>query len=209
MLIMIVVGIPMYVCATASIPIAMTLMMKGFTPGVAFVFLASGPSTNIASLSILFNVIGKKTTILFVVIYSALSIVFGLLLDQIISIFNLDFMGSMNHSMMHQHNMENFDYTQLILAVIFLILLMFSLFRKYFTKKPKELNKMDSNETVLQIEGMTCNHCVMNVKKAISSSAGVTDVEVFLNEKKAMIKGDFNLIDIKKAIENVGYSVIN
>lgn len=61
MLLMILIGIPMYVCATASIPIAVTLMMKGFSPGVAFAFLAAGPATNAASLSILIKALGKKT----------------------------------------------------------------------------------------------------------------------------------------------------
>jgi uncharacterized membrane protein YraQ (UPF0718 family) len=58
-------AIPMYVCATASIPIAIALMMKGFSPGTALVLLMAGPATNIASILVISKILGKKSMALY------------------------------------------------------------------------------------------------------------------------------------------------
>ncbi len=83
MLIMLVVGIPLYICATASTPIAAALLMKGVSPGAALVFLLVGPATNITSLSVLIGILGKRATAVYLVSISVVSVVCGLLLDQI------------------------------------------------------------------------------------------------------------------------------
>ena len=78
---MLVIGIPMYVCSTSSIPIALSLINTGLTPGAAFVFLFSGPVTNIASLSILVKSLGKKTVAIYLLCVSICALIFGFLLD--------------------------------------------------------------------------------------------------------------------------------
>lgn len=83
MLIVLLVGIPMYVCSTASIPIAVSLMMKGLSPGAAFVFLFTGPATNVASLAVLMKVFDKKTMLIYISTLCVCAISFGLLLDYI------------------------------------------------------------------------------------------------------------------------------
>jgi copper chaperone len=55
---------------------------------------------------------------------------------------------------------------------------------------------------------MTCNHCVMNVRNAIQGTKGVETVEVDLTRKLANIQGDFDLDDVIRAVENVGYQVV-
>jgi uncharacterized membrane protein YraQ (UPF0718 family) len=87
MLLMILVGIPLYICATASIPIAAALMFKGLSAGAAFVFLTAGSATNIASLLVLFKTLGKKNTFLYLLNIVVMSIVCGLLLDALQPIF--------------------------------------------------------------------------------------------------------------------------
>lgn len=62
MLLMLVVAIPLYVCATASTPVVAALAMKGLSPGSALVFLLAGPATNTASLAMVRKVIGDKAT---------------------------------------------------------------------------------------------------------------------------------------------------
>ncbi|RKY41924.1 MAG: hypothetical protein DRP85_04555 [Candidatus Makaraimicrobium thalassicum] len=80
---MLLVGIPMYVCATASIPIAAALILKGMNPGAAFVFLMAGPATNIVTMMVVAKNIGRKSLAIYLgsIIFS--SIVLGLLLDRI------------------------------------------------------------------------------------------------------------------------------
>ena len=83
MIIMLLIGIPLYVCATGSIPIAAVLLLKGINPGAAFVFLFAGPATNTITMTIVSQSLGKKTLFmyLFTIIISALG--FGFLLDYL------------------------------------------------------------------------------------------------------------------------------
>ena len=82
MLMMLAVGIPLYICATASTPIAAALILKGVSPGAALVFLLAGPATNVASLTVLFGVLGKRAAAIYLAAIAACSIAFGLALDQ-------------------------------------------------------------------------------------------------------------------------------
>jgi uncharacterized membrane protein YraQ (UPF0718 family) len=85
MLIMLAVGIPMYICATASTPVAAALIVKGVSPGAALVFLLVGPATNITSLSVLFGLLGRRATAIYLVTLSLFAVISGLLLDQVYS----------------------------------------------------------------------------------------------------------------------------
>jgi len=81
MLVMLVVGIPLYICATASTPVAAALILKGVSPGAALVFLLVGPATNITSLSVLTSILGKRGTLLYLIVLSVSAVVLGLGLD--------------------------------------------------------------------------------------------------------------------------------
>jgi len=83
MLIMLAVGIPLYICATASTPIAAALILKGVSPGAALVFLLAGPATNVTSLTVLFGVLGKRATAIYLASIAVVSVVCGLALDQV------------------------------------------------------------------------------------------------------------------------------
>lgn len=83
MLLMLVAGIPLYICASASTPVAAALIIKGVSPGAALVFLLAGPATNITSLSVLSGLLGKKSTLRYLLILSIFAILLGLGLDEI------------------------------------------------------------------------------------------------------------------------------
>lgn len=83
MLLMMVVGIPLYICATASTPIAAALILKGVSPGAALVFLLAGPATNMASLTVLIGTLGKRATAIYLSSIAVCSVLFGLIVDQI------------------------------------------------------------------------------------------------------------------------------
>jgi uncharacterized membrane protein YraQ (UPF0718 family) len=74
-------GIPVYVCATASVPVAAVLIMKGLTPGAALVFLMTGPATNAASFVTIWKVLGKTTAILYLATVAGCALMSGILLD--------------------------------------------------------------------------------------------------------------------------------
>ncbi len=83
MLFMLVIGIPLYICATASTPIAAALILKGVSPGAALVFLLVGPATNVTSLSVLIGILGKKSTLRYLLVLAVSAVLFGLGVDKL------------------------------------------------------------------------------------------------------------------------------
>lgn len=86
MLVMLLVGIPMYVCAVASTPIAAGLLLAGVSPGAVLVFLLVGPATNIASFALIKNELGLKVTVVYLVGLSVFSLMMGLLLEWLLEV---------------------------------------------------------------------------------------------------------------------------
>jgi uncharacterized membrane protein YraQ (UPF0718 family) len=81
MLFMLAAGIPTYICATASTPVAAALILKGVSPGAALVFLLAGPATNIASLTVLTRVLGKRGVIIYLGSIAIFAVLLGLATD--------------------------------------------------------------------------------------------------------------------------------
>jgi uncharacterized membrane protein YraQ (UPF0718 family) len=83
MLIMLVAGVPLYVCATASTPVAAALALKGLSPGAALVFLLAGPATNVATLAVASRILGKRAVAVYLVAIVVFSLGFGLAVDAL------------------------------------------------------------------------------------------------------------------------------
>jgi len=83
MFVMLLVSIPLYVCATASVPVAAALMFKGMSPGAALVFLLAGPATNAVTVTVVARFLGRRAVSIYLLTIVAFSIAFGLLLDEI------------------------------------------------------------------------------------------------------------------------------
>jgi uncharacterized protein len=81
MLIMLVIGVPLYICASASTPIAAALIMKGVSPGAALVFLLTGPATNATTLTVLFGMLGKRAAAIYLATIAVMAVAFGLAVD--------------------------------------------------------------------------------------------------------------------------------
>lgn len=84
MLIMLVVGIPMYICAVASTPVAAGLLLAGVSPGAVLVFLLVGPATNIASFALVRKELGMKVTLVYLLGISVISVGMGLVLEWLL-----------------------------------------------------------------------------------------------------------------------------
>lgn len=85
MLVMLLVGIPMYVCSTGSIPIAYAFIRMGLSPGAAFVFLVSGPATNAAALTTVANLLGRRGVVVYLLTIAVSALGGGMLLNQFTS----------------------------------------------------------------------------------------------------------------------------
>lgn len=98
MLVMIALSIPMYICATASTPVAAGFIMAGISPGTALVFMMAGPATNISTLGVIRNEMGNAVLIKYLLGISISAISFGLLLDWGLKYFQIDISQQMQHS---------------------------------------------------------------------------------------------------------------
>jgi uncharacterized membrane protein YraQ (UPF0718 family) len=89
MLIMLLVGIPLYICATASTPIAAALILKGISPGAALVFLLAGPATNAATISVVYGLFRKRAVAIYLASIAFCSLLMGMVLDNIYAWFGI------------------------------------------------------------------------------------------------------------------------
>ncbi len=127
MLVMMLVGIPMYVCSTASVPVAAALIAKGLSPGAALVFLMTGPATNAAALTTLWGVLGRRTAILYLLTVAGTSLAAGLLVDLFLK-------GKNVTEMICAHGGMLPGWVQNFSAVLLLAVLGAGIYRKTFLK---------------------------------------------------------------------------
>lgn len=102
------ISIPMYICATGSIPIAVALIMKGLTPGAALVMLIAGPACNLASILVINKVLGKKVLALYIAAIIFGSILFGVGIDYLLP--REWFINNLMISNEHEHGAGWFEW---------------------------------------------------------------------------------------------------
>ncbi len=91
-LLMLLVGVPIYVCATASTPVAAGLLLAGISPGTVLVFLLAGPATNIATIGVIHKEMGRATTLVYLAGIALSSVGLGVLTDLLVSTLHIDIM---------------------------------------------------------------------------------------------------------------------
>ena len=195
MFIMLILGIPSYICATASVPIALMLHLKGFSMGSLIVFLMSGPATNMATISISFKQLGKKATMIYLISIIICSMIAGLLFDMLFPGLTVEYSLS---------EMSMLPYSIQLISAIILIGILLNVFRLHYFSKNVVLN----SDMSIHIEGMTCNHCVETVKKSLNKIAGVNVVNIDLKTGKIDINcSNEKMNKVKSAIEDLGYKI--
>lgn len=128
MFVMLITGIPMYVCATSSTPIAAALVLKGLNPGAALVFLLAGPATNMASLGMVYKMLGKKALLVYLFSISACALAFGFLTDVLYKGLNISAKASIGKTA------ELIPaQVEIVAAAILTILLVNAVIREYRT----------------------------------------------------------------------------
>ena len=98
MLIMLIIGIPLYICASGSTPIAAALIAKGMSPGVALVFLLAGPGTNIAGILSVGKFLGKRSAVIYLLSISICAVLLGLLLNFIYRASGINIKTTLGHA---------------------------------------------------------------------------------------------------------------
>lgn len=229
MLLVLCISVPMYICATGSIPIAVALMMKGLTPGAALVMLMAGPACNVASILVVNKVLGKRTLVKYLAAIIGGSILFGFGIDHLLP--REWFTDHLSNTHAHCHEVASwFEWT----CTAILALLLLNVLRMRLTHQSAcscghgdhchchdeescscadhqhDTHCSHADQTrIYTVKGMNCNHCRANVEKAIRSVAGVEQVEVDLSSGTATVTGE-NFLDeqIREAVDSIGYTLL-
>ena len=203
MLLVLALAMPMYVCATGSIPIAVALMLKGLTPGAALVLLMAGPACNFASMLVVRKVLGLRTTAVYLLSIVVGAIAFGVLVDYLQFSGMVDFTG---HLLSHHACCSEPDswFAWLCTALLFFMLFN-ALVVKRMASKPAEV--VAEGTRVYHIDGMSCNHCRLSAEKALQDVEGVTSATVDLSTKEARVEGTATKAELAKAVSAVGFQL--
>lgn len=218
MLLMVAVGVPMYVCSTSSIPIALALIAKGMSPGAAYVFLVAGPATNAASLAILARVLGPRQTVVYVTTIVVTALAFGPLMDALST--RLAWAAPLSSAAhLHDHGFSWLDYSA---AAALAALLLLALWTRYAPVgrpiRPSATSRTTSPRTdapaavddlvTLQVRGMTCHHCEATVKDALTAVSGGGEVSIDLKTGVVSVTGGSATdADLAAAVRGAGYQV--
>ncbi|MBO7120180.1 MAG: SO_0444 family Cu/Zn efflux transporter [Bacteroidaceae bacterium] len=192
-------SIPMYLCATGSIPIALALMLKGLTPGAALVLLMAGPASNAASILVVGKVLGKRSMLIYLISIITGAVLFGFGIDYLLP--REWFTAPVAHyAACHEAGIGMFSY---LCTALLLVLMARALWPWRRHQHHHEAGL--TTGIIYNVEGMNCNHCAANVEKAIAAVEGVEHVEVSLHDGTASISGSASESDILQAVESIGF----
>ena len=191
---MIIVAVPLYVCATGSIPIAAALIAKGLNPGAALAFLIAGPATNTVTITVVGKMLGRRSLVTYLVSIILMALGAGLAFDLFYRL-----LGG-NASLITGAG----RHLPLWLQISSSVLLALVLLRAFFKKTEKEEVDMG---LLVEVPDMSCQHCVMTIKKALSRIEGVREVKIDLEKKIVGIEGDVDEEKVREAISSSGYTV--
>ena len=192
-------GIPLYVCSIASVPIAAALVHAGFPAGGALVFLMAGPATNAATMGAVKKVLGGRVFWIYMVVVLAGSLIAGFLFDSVITI------SAISEAVQHTRNIfgEGFAGISAVLLLVGIAWWILSDFLRFV-----KLKKQSSDEKTrkMKISGMSCEMCAAKVQKAILDVPGIETARVSSRSGIAEIFGPGISDDssIAHAIENAG-----
>ena len=201
-LVMMMLGVPVYVCATASIPIAAALVVQGgVSPGAALAFLMTGPATNAATIATIWKTMGHKTAVVYLLTVAATALAAGLAMDYLFQVQGIKAVPGMD--MGRGGWMMWFRYA---CAVALLGVLFWPMLQSLISRLARPGRLREARPLTLHIDGMTCNHCAAGVRHALQACSGVTDVRVSLEEGTAHVTGaDLDGDALCAAVHAVGY----
>ena len=223
-------AMPMYTCATGSIPLALALVAKGITPGAALVLLMAGPATSIASMLVVGKAFGKRTLVAYLASIAFGAMFFGFIVDTFFMDTFLSAMLPQGAAECHGHGaLGVFDYICAGLLAVFMI------YAKFVHKgcdghcgcgcgdshcgcghdHDEEHDTSTGSVTAehhdepktktYKVFGMTCSHCKACVEKAAFALEGVTFAVANVAKKELVIEGTVDESVLKTAIEEAGF----
>ncbi|MEN8154278.1 MAG: permease [Acidobacteriota bacterium] len=195
-LIILLISIPVYVCATGSIPIAASLLIKGILPGAVLAFLIAGPATNTVTMSFVYKRLGKRVAVVYLLSIILVSLGLGLIFDRITGSMDLDILISVSHGGGLSHTIK------VVSAIIMLLLFLnsrYDMAGKMIRVKEKDMER-------IKVSDITCDHCKMAIEKTLGSIPGIGTFRVSVENREVVFDGKAGVEDVKTQIKESGYN---
>ncbi len=202
MLLVLLFSIPLYVCATASVPIAAALVSAGLPPAVALVFLMAGPATNVATIGAIRSNLGSRALWIYLVV-----IVFGSFGSAWIFDGLLQNAGSVTAAHLHQHDHQ--AWWSVLAAIVVTGLIAWFAAEKMgrWIRQRKDISAGPADTITIGISGMTCGNCVAKLERHLNAVPGVDSVIVDLKNECATIGGAVNMELIQLVVVEAGFAL--
>ena len=185
------VGIPLYVCATGSIPIAVSLISTGFSPGAALIFLIVGPATNAITLSFVRAKLGRRSFYLYLASIVITALVLGLIFNFIWQMLGKD------QSLLSGAG----KFLPLSLKISCGIILLALIFNALLKGKGERF----SSDWEVYVPDIHCKHCKMAIEAKLKGLEGAEKVAVILDRKIVKVKGKVSKDKVLDKIREAGY----
>ncbi|MCA9231603.1 MAG: permease [Planctomycetales bacterium] len=200
MLITLLISLPLYVCATASVPIAAALVASGLPTGAALVFLMAGPATNVATLGAVYHTLGKRSLSIYLATVIVGSVACGWLFDFVID--------ADSAAALHQHH----TMTWWSVASAVVLLLLFAKFaRADINKWLKQRTSQEQNHRPATrsfgVRGMKCLNCVAKLEATLKTEANIEDATVSLDPGRIDIRGSVTESRVRELVSQAGFEV--
>lgn len=194
-LLVLVISLPLYVCATASVPIAAGLLHAGLPPGAALVFLMAGPASNVATIGAVYRTFGARVLGIYLGTVALGSLGLGLLFDAVLA-------TTVPAAAMHEHTSP----WATAAVVVLLVLLARYAARDLSAWWAARQAPVQAQVLELTVGGITCGGCARKVDKAARAVPGVVDVQVQVEGGQVKVYGLADPTRVREAIRDAGFA---
>jgi uncharacterized membrane protein YraQ (UPF0718 family)/copper chaperone CopZ len=191
------VAVPLYVCATASVPIAAALVGAGMPVGAALVFLMAGPATNVATLGAVYRTLGARALGAYLGTILVGSVSLGMLAEPWLT----PTVGQAHH---HHHELAWWAHASAALLLALMVWFAVQSARAWWSRH--RLAKLPALE--VGVEGMKCGGCAGRLQRALQDAQGVAQAAVSLETRKARVQGSISEARLRELIQQAGFKAV-
>lgn len=194
-------SVPLYVCATGSIPLAVGLMGSGVLPGAALVLLIAGPATNTVTLTFIFKRLGKRVGLVYLGSLIGVAILLGLMTDALFASGS----GLFRPEHMHVHE-EGIGWFSFVSALFMLSLILWRIVPwKGLVRTIRSVQKGQPAAAILSVPDMTCTVCERKIRDHLKGIPGLETVKVELDQKALSFQDEALRQKLSSELKNLGY----
>ncbi len=190
------ISVPLYVCATASVPIAAALVAGGLPAGAALVFLMAGPATNLATLGAVYRTLGRRTMLVYLGTIIVGSVALAYAFDFVLPI-------SVAPAGTHEHGGSALESISAVLLLGMTAWFLVEDVRGWLASRGPT---PAAAALEMDVDGMTCGGCVRKLERALNADERVVGARVELDPGRARVHGDLDRAGLAQLVRSAGFT---